>query len=90
MNVIKDWNFASSLGQDDDVILLKGIAGVTSTANVFVQDTVNGLLVQWGADAASLVGGVILQGVSSSQITVSDFIHTALTPSSHRARQRRS
>jgi hypothetical protein len=30
--------------------------------------------VQWGPDAAHLRGGVILQGVSASQITVSDFI----------------
>jgi Ca2+-binding RTX toxin-like protein len=73
-NVITDWNFASGLGTDDDFILLTGIAGVTSAANVFVTDTVNGVFVQWGATATTVVGGVVIQGFLGSQITADDFL----------------
>lgn len=74
VNVIGDWNFASSLGDNDDFIQLVGISGVTSVANVFVQDTQDGAFVQWGADAGHLVGGVVLQGVSSFDLTSADFL----------------
>jgi len=53
---------------------LSGIAGVTATANIFVTDTASGVLIEWGATFGTVVGGVVLQGISSAQLSTDDFL----------------
>ncbi len=65
---------APGFGEEEDAILLQGIAGVTSLANVFATETADGLQLQWGATAQSLVGGVLLVGKTLADVDLVDFV----------------